>query len=134
MKVLSVDPGAKRVGLARGESDPGIAFPYRLLSCSDVTEAAQEIQNVVQEEDMDRVLLGWPLNFDSQKTEQTEAVETLYAALTERLSIPVEKVDERLTSKRARQNRREGGTSSIDVESARVLLEDWFQARGRESA
>jgi putative transcription antitermination factor YqgF len=125
MKVLSIDPGAKRIGLARAETELGIAFPFKLLTPQNMTDARNQITDIVESEDIQHVLLGWPLGLDSRETEQTAAVRSLYNLLSETLRVSLERVDERLSTRRATQN--VGDTGDVDVEAARVLLEEWLR-------
>ncbi len=124
MTVLSIDPGAKRIGLAKGDTELGIAFPFELVEIADETEGVRRIAEIVDREKVNHVLLGWPIGLATQETEQTAAVRRLHESLSETVSVPVERVDERMSTRRAAQN--VGSGKSLDVEAARVLLEEWL--------
>jgi len=125
MKVLSIDPGAVRIGVAHAQTELGIAFPLTCLTPKNSEEAVDRVVDLIEENRIEHVLLGWPLSLSNRQTEQTQAVQTFYTMLSQKTDVPIERVDERFSTKRAYQNDY-GTQTSVDTEAARIILEDWL--------
>ncbi|MEY3470735.1 MAG: hypothetical protein RLZZ223_85 [Candidatus Parcubacteria bacterium] len=125
MNVLSIDYGDVRIGLAHGSTDHNIALPLIVLKNNDALW--ENLGHLIEEYDIDLILVGLPLNFQSQDTQQTGKVRQFIKDLKLKFEIKVEEYDERLTSSLAKRYIPKG--QSIDIESARILLEEWFDKK-----
>ena len=125
MNILSIDYGDVRIGLAHGSTDHHIAFPLQVIQNNN--RVWEQLHTLVKEYSIDYILVGIPLNFQSQDTQQTQKVRNFIKELQEKLNLPIEEFDERLTSSLAKRYIPRG--QSIDIESARILLEEWFNKR-----
>ena len=141
MRVLGIDYGARRVGLALSDASATLASPWRLIE-RPVSEAqtlellVREINALLAEDDgLGAVVVGWPRRLDGSATHQTPLVETLARLLGERLPIPVVLQDERLSSheaearlaERERDWRRR--KKKIDAAAAAIVLQDYLDHR-----
>lgn len=120
--VLSIDYGDVRIGLAYAESGVKVALPLKELSNTQRVWA--DLDAIVQEYHIQHILLGLPINLESKDTIQTQKVRDFYTQLLEKFSGTIELVDERMTTALAK--RYLDKTQSVDVESARILLEEWL--------
>jgi len=129
MKLIALDFGKKRIGLAIGDSEIGIAAARDFLENSaDVLEV---ITKLVKEENIKKILVGLPRGL---RGETTQTVETRKFAknLALKVTANVELVDERFTSKIAKRNLQAAGQNSrkqrslIDSETARIMLQEYF--------
>lgn len=122
MNVLSIDYGDVRVGLAHGSTEHNIALPLQVIQNDGAIW--QRLQHIIKQYEVDHILVGLPLNFQSKDTKQTTKVRQFIQELKSRFTISVEEYDERLTSVLAQRYIPKG--QSIDIESARIMLEEWL--------
>ena len=128
MRVLAIDYGAKRVGLAVGETDSELVLPAGKLEREDDDSLAKVVAEKVSAEQIGLVVVGEPLGMSGKPTEQTKRASGFVDCLRKHVSVPVELSDERLTSKEA--DRALGqNTHSRDELSAMRLLETYLLRR-----
>jgi putative Holliday junction resolvase len=143
VRVLGIDYGARRVGLALSDATGTLASPWRLME-RPVSERAtlvllvREIESLAAEDDgLGAVVIGWPRRLDGTPTHQTPLVEALARELKSRLAVPVVLQDERLSSHEAdsrlavrerdwRQRKRK-----LDAAAAAVVLQDYLDHQAR---
>lgn len=123
MNILSIDYGDVRIGLAHGSTEHNIALPLRVLQNTDTLW--EELNAIITQYEINHILVGIPLNFQSEDTQQTTKVRNFIIELGKQFTGTIEEFDERLTSALAKRYIPRG--QSIDVESARILLEEWFE-------
>ena len=136
--LLAFDYGARRIGLAVGQTLTGSASPVGVIQ---VTQAPDwdAVGRAVREWSPTRLLVGLPYNMDGTETVLTGVCRGFARELGRRYGLPVELVDERLTSSAAqgdlREARRSGARTrrvrreDIDANAARLILETWMRAR-----
>ena len=125
--ILALDVGEKRIGVAQGDEDMRIAFPYDTIEV-DGTEV-QAIAELVVASDVRTLVVGYPRNQSGEPTAQTQYVEDFVAKLTD---LPAEVVfqDESLTSvmaeQRLKQQKAPYSKGDIDSMAACIVLEDYL--------
>jgi putative Holliday junction resolvase len=135
MKILALDFGEAKVGVAIGESKIGIASP-RDFFVND-KQLIETLVDFCKAEKVEKVIVGIPHGFRGE-TAQTQSVRE-FAEKLEKQGIVVEFLDERFTSKLAEINLREAKLDSrkqktkIDSEAARIILQDYFDMSYPES-
>lgn len=125
MNILSIDYGDVRIGLAHGSTEHNIALPLSVIQNDNTLW--NTLQNIITEYEIHHILVGLPLNFQSQDTQQTGKVRNFIQILKSHFNGSIEEFDERLTSSLAKRYIPRG--QSIDIESARIILEEWFAKR-----
>jgi putative Holliday junction resolvase len=136
-RVLAIDYGERRVGLALSNPETGFVsglptLDRRALKGGGLTAA---IAAVVAEREVDRVLLGMPYSLDGSIGPAAERVLAFRDRLHLVLQVPVEEWDERLTTEAARRNLQELGYSEkqmrakLDQVSAVLMLEQYLRFR-----
>ena len=144
MKILAIDPGTKRIGLAATDS---LQLTTRLLPVLRVRSLKDSLQNLVElvaEEEFSQVVIGLPLNMDGSEGPAAAAARNFAAGLRLRLEKAGLKSevllwDERLTSFEAENRCREQGSKKaktqafLDSLAAEVLLEDYLSAQKRDT-
>ena len=132
MRVMAVDYGDRRVGMAASD-ELGIAAHG--LPTAEVRSPQQAVKAVVQkaqELQVERIIVGLPLNMDGSRGERAEATLVFCDLCREELDIPIETYDERWTTVRARNTLREAGLKArrqkkhVDKLAAVVLLQDYL--------
>ena len=141
MRVLGIDYGARRIGLALSDASGTLASPWRLIQrpaseAETLSHLLQEIDQLIASDDgLEAVVVGWPRRLDGSATHQTAGAEKLAHALEERLKIPVILQDERLSSHEAEQRlsirhrdwrARKG---KLDAAAAAIVLQDYLDHR-----
>ncbi|NIP41871.1 MAG: Holliday junction resolvase RuvX [candidate division Zixibacteria bacterium] len=133
MKVMAIDFGTKRIGLAF--TDPTLSFVSKTLTLKVKSEkdAAQKAAEFVFSEDIHKIILGYPLNDDGTKSEMTLKVEDFKVRLEKLVDVEIEYSDERYTSEEAEKYLHQMGKSikgnknRIDAISAALILNDYLR-------
>jgi len=94
-KYLGVDWGSSRIGLALADSETRVATPFKVVNNLD------EVLKVCEEEEINKVILGQPIKMSGAKSELSKEFSNFAKLLKSKLAIPVEFIDERLSSKQA---------------------------------
>jgi len=126
MKVLAIDYGLKKIGLAVGDTITKMAFPRGTLTVG--MDLISRIIALVKKEEVGLIIVGQPLNMQGQATKQTKTTEYFVSKLQELITVPVELLDERLTTKRALGARQSGSRLTDDELAAMYLLQDYLDA------
>jgi putative Holliday junction resolvase len=135
--VLAFDFGTRRIGVAVGQTLTGSARALGALPCHDGTPEWTAVDTCIAQWAPERLLVGLPYNMDGSDTTTTAACRAFGEKLARRSSLPVEYVDERLTSnaaydelrgeRRAGTRKRRIRPGDIDANAARLLLESWMR-------
>lgn len=125
MRVIALDYGSARTGVAISDPTGTIATPHPAVLRAGSRKGRRELLRVIAASDAERVLVGLPLSLQGHDTDQTREARAFAATLAEALGpdVPVELYDERFTTSLAHQA---GGRSSLDSRAAAVLLEEWL--------
>jgi putative holliday junction resolvase len=139
MRVLAIDVGQRRVGLAISDPTGTLARPLTTLTVTSdkvIDQVAHEIAQLAAEDDgIAEIVVGMPIRLDGSPTEQTEHVTRFVSALQSRTAIPIRLADERLTSREAesrlaiteRDWRKR--KKSLDAAAAAIFLQDYLDHR-----
>ncbi len=96
MRYLALDWGSVRVGAAVSDPDGKIAFPLDRFIDSKI--AIEEIKNIIQDLQVEKILIGMPKGMEGQETESTKEVKKFIEGLKVQTSVAIEIMDERLSS------------------------------------
>jgi putative Holliday junction resolvase len=134
--ILAFDFGERRIGVAIGNTGTRTATAVGVLPARG-TPDWEAVTRCVRQWSPDRAVVGLPYNMDGSETVLTAACRQFAAELSKRYQLPVDLVDERLTSSAAeadlRDARRSGARrrrvrrEDIDANAARLILETWLQ-------
>lgn len=133
MKVLGVDPGQRRVGLAVAEADVGVALPLRTVPGG--ARAVEAVAEAVRTEGIDEVVVGLPLRLDGTEGTAARRARRFGEALGRATGKPVRFWDERLTTVAAERSLTEMGVRGrnrrdvVDQSAAALLLQGYMDAR-----
>jgi putative Holliday junction resolvase len=135
--VLAFDFGAKRIGTAVGETVTGIAHPLTTIHAADKQRRYAAIAALIGEWQPALLVVGLPSHMDGSEHEISRLARKFAAELTRRYGLPVELVDERLTSVAAESSLGESGVAAhkrknlVDAVAAQHILQDYLDRRGR---
>jgi putative Holliday junction resolvase len=136
MRVLGVDLGSKRIGIAVSDRSGTIASPLTVIQRSgSVARDHQAIAKLVAEEEAEAVVVGLPLNMNGSAGPAAQAAVKEAKALATVVGVPVHTSDERRTTVTADRAMMEAGMNAqarrkvVDKVAAAVLLQHWLDGR-----
>lgn len=133
MRVLALDAGEKRIGVAVSDPLGIIAQGVTVIARRDPETDLNEIKRIVEEYKADSVVIGMPVNMDGTKGKSAEKVNEFVERLKGRLSIPVYTYDERLSTKESEKFlisadvSRKKRKQVIDKMAAQLILESYLE-------
>lgn len=131
-RILSLDVGIKRTGIARSDVLQTIATP---VGAVETPKVFQYLKNLFLSEPFVKIIVGWPVNLKGETGQSTEMVERFIQSLKKELpGMEIETLDERFTSLMAQQSIRSSGVSKkrrqekglVDAVAAAILLQDYL--------
>ncbi|HEY1252803.1 MAG TPA: Holliday junction resolvase RuvX [Thermoanaerobaculia bacterium] len=128
-RILAVDFGEKRIGLATSDESGTVATPRRTLLRRSDEDAVDALERFCRDEEIALVLFGIPRSPDGVESAFAERIRSFAAKLTRRTGLPLRFHEETLTSDEA--GRRLHGSparTGLDAMAAAVLLEDYLQS------
>ena len=135
-RVLAVDPGKARVGVALSDELRILASPLGVLDGSDRLRLVARVKQLVLENEVKRVLVGLPLHMSGEAGGSATRAQDLAQRIADATGLEVELVDERLTTVEATRKSREApgkrskkAAAPIDDKAACVLLQSWLDRR-----
>ena len=134
MRVLAIDHGTKRMGLALSDELGMIAQPLEFVPAEPFDKFLVRLKEVIQEKQVELLLVGMPRNMDGSYGPAALKVQEFVAVLKTALTIPIKTWDERLTS--AQANRfliqanvsREKRKEKVDKTAAAILLQSYLDS------
>ncbi|MGH7574648.1 MAG: Holliday junction resolvase RuvX [Longimicrobiales bacterium] len=139
-RVLGIDPGERRIGLSLSDPSRTIAQPLpTLVRRPGKRPPVQAILDLARANDVSRVVIGLPLSLEGNETDWTQAVRAFGDAIARRSGLPVEFIDERLTSVAAERAVRALGLprgererkDRVDAAAAVLILQAYLDRRAR---
>ena len=136
-RVLALDVGARRVGVAISDATATLARPLETIAVRDETDAvarvARRIADLASEDDgVSTIIVGLPVRLDGARSEQSARVGTFIEALRQQTRIPIVVADERLTSREAesrlavRERDWRKRKQKLDAAAAAIILQDYL--------
>jgi putative Holliday junction resolvase len=122
-RILALDHGAARCGCAVSDPSGTLATPLPAIERPDTRAGLAAVARMVDEQEVERVVVGLPLTLRGEEGEQAERARTFAERVGRRVSVPVELHDERLTTRLAE---RSGGDADADSRAAAHLLEAYL--------
>lgn len=135
MVALALDIGETRIGIAASDSSGRLAMPVKVLPAPEVTGMARSFRYVLEDHEPDVLVCGLPKTLAGEDGPQAERVRAVAAEVAEACGLPVEFVDERLSSAEAKRILRAQGLSErqmrgrVDMVAASLFLQAWLDAR-----
>ncbi len=135
MRFMGIDPGARRVGLALGDDETGLATPHKTLTRRDDPSLLRELVDELRAHEVEMVVLGLPLRMNGLEGPEAKRARLFARAIEREGQLKVVLWDERLTTVAAERQLRTAGLrgdkkkSLIDQAAATVLLQSYLDAR-----
>ena len=144
--ILGIDYGRARIGLALADGRTGLARPLETLKRINRNEDMRRLREIVRAHGIKQIVVGLPLRLDGSRGEMAEEAARFGERIRKQLGVPVEMVDERLTSweaerlledhsgkifhdgaKTSQKKRRESTRASVDAMAAAVILKEYLE-------
>ncbi|MET0560570.1 MAG: Holliday junction resolvase RuvX [Gaiellaceae bacterium] len=128
MRVLALDYGAARTGVAVSDATGTIARPLGVVSRAATQDGLAELRALVSHHEVERVVVGLPLTLRGEHGAQAVETDVFVEALRAAVDVPVETYDERFTTALAERG---GGVADEDARAAAHLLESYLRSMSR---
>ena len=135
MRIMALDIGDVRVGIAVSDPAERVASPVCVLPAQEVRAGARSFRTVLEDWEPDLLLCGLPCTLAGEEGPQAAHVRMVAQSVSESCGIPLEYADERLSSIEAKRSLRESGLSEkdmrgkVDMIAASLFLQAWLDAR-----
>jgi putative Holliday junction resolvase len=132
MRILALDYGSQRIGVALSDPTGTLARPLPFLPAKGDAKLAREIATLAEKEQVQLILLGLPRHMNGSLGEAAEKVQAFAAVLGQATALPIKFIDERLSTVQASRQLHEAGRNTraqrtrIDSEAAAVLLQGYL--------
>ena len=100
-RLLGVDPGKKRIGIAISDENKIVATPYTTIVKNKFSDLLVQINKIVSDNDIRGIVIGNPINMDGSPSQSSQSAKDLAINLSKNISIPITMWDERLSSRGA---------------------------------
>lgn len=137
-RVLGVDLGQKRVGLAITNPNRSVASPLEVIKRDG--QFHSNLRRIVQDWEIVRIVIGLPISLDGSKGQAAQRCETEAKIIEKQLNIPVELHDERLSTVAAEKMMSEAGLNTrkqrnvVDKIAASIFLQAWLDSQHNQHA
>jgi putative Holliday junction resolvase len=132
MRILALDHGTKRIGVAVSDETQTIAQPLEYIPAEPFADFLVRLKKILAEKEVDLVLIGLPRNMDGSYGPAAHKVETFVSVLRNAITVPLKMWDERLTSAMANRIliqanvRRDKRKEKVDKMAAAILLQSYL--------
>jgi putative holliday junction resolvase len=136
MRVLALDHGTVRIGVAASDELKMLAHPMEFIPAEPFNEFLERLKQIIREKEVEQIVVGMPRNMDGSYGPSAEKVRQFIIVLKEIITIPIRPWDERLTSVQANRLMIEGGVKGkdkrekVDKMAAAILLQSYLDAIG----
>lgn len=140
MRIMALDIGEKRIGIAISDPQERVASPLVVLDAVQVERGEKPFTRLLEDWEPELLLCGLPLTLNGEEGPQAQRVRKVAQAISARFHIPIEFTDERLSSREAKRILREEGLDErsmrgkIDMIAASVFLQAWLDEKASDNA
>ncbi len=136
-RILAIDYGMRRIGLAVSDPLQIIATPLDTLRIKDYNDGINQLLAICEEYKPITIIMGYPLGTSGDKTDQTRLVDKVIASLSSSIDIPIISWDERYTSLQAKSILLQQGRKvrddkgMVDQLAARIMLQEYLDSQSK---
>ena len=134
MRILALDHGTKRIGVAISDELKMIAHPLEFIPAEPLTEFFKRLAEILREKPAELILVGMPRNMDGSYGPASAKVQEFIAFLKQTITTPIRTWDERLTSVQANRAlteaevRGKARKEKVDQMAAAILLQSYLDS------
>ncbi len=132
---MGIDPGGKRIGIALSDPTGFLASPLKVLTRTTLERDLAAIRDIIEQNRVERIVVGLPLHMSGEEGTEAERARQFASVLREHTGLPVELVDERLSSVEAERQLAESGVrrgrwaKKLDAIAAAVVLQGYLDSQ-----
>lgn len=137
MRILALDHGSQRIGVAISDELRMLAHPREFIPAEPFANVVERLKTLVREQEVELIVVGMPRNMDGSYGEAATKVREFVTVLREVICIPVRTWDERLSSVAAQRALKEAGRHGsknirkrVDQSAAAVILQSYLDSLG----
>jgi putative Holliday junction resolvase len=136
VRILALDHGTKRIGVAVSDPMKVIAQPLEYILAEPFADFLARLKEILRDQEVEMILIGMPRNMDGSYGPAALKVQEFVAALKGAVTVPIQTWDERLTSAQANRFliqsnvRRDKRKEKVDKTAAAILLQSYLDSRG----
>lgn len=140
MRILALDHGSRRIGVAISDELKMIAQPLEFVAAEPFNEFLERLKQLLREKEVELILVGMPRNMDGSYGPAAWKAQAFVAALKGALTVPIQTWDERLTTAQANRSliqagvRRQKRKQKVDMTAAAILLQSYLDTHGTDSS
>ena len=137
MRILAIDHGTKRMGIALSDELGMIAQPLKFIEAEPFAKFLDRVKEILREKQVELILVGMPRNMDGSYGPAALKVQEFVAVLKDAVAIPIKTLDERLTSVQAHRFLTEAEVrgrqrkDKVDKSAAAILLQSYLDSLNR---
>ncbi len=137
-RILCLDLGQKRIGMAMTDAMGSMAFPLGTINRTQPERDLAAILSLVSEEKIETIVLGLPLTLKGEQGQEAQAAQLFREELAEKTGLPVEMWDERLSTAAAERAMVEAGVKrekrrqARDTVAATIILQGYLDNKKRQ--
>ena len=134
MRILAIDHGTKRMGIAISDELGMIAQPLEFIPAEPFTDFLNRLKEIISEKQIELILVGMPRNMNGSYGPAALKVQEFVAVLKDAIAVPIKTWDERLTSAQANRilieanTRRQKRKETVDQMAAAILLQSYLDS------
>ncbi len=134
MRILALDHGTKRIGVALSDELKMIAQPFEFIEAEPFADFLVRLKELIRTKEVELILIGMPRNMDGSYGEAAAKVREFVTVLKETVTVPLRLWDERLTSTQANRLliagnvRRSDRKEKVDKMAAAILLQSYLDS------
>ncbi|MDB5082069.1 MAG: Holliday junction resolvase YqgF [Chloroflexi bacterium] len=138
MRYLCLDPGRKRIGVAVSDETGLIASPVGVIQVGDRAQVFKQVLRHIEEQEAGKLIIGLPLHMNGDEGIEAARARDFARQLSKLTKIPIDFMDERLTSVEADRLMQEAGVkrekrkANIDARAAAIILQTYLDAERSE--
>ena len=135
MRILALDHGTRRIGVAVSDELQVIATPLEYIPAEPFADFLTRLKEIIREKEIELIIIGMPRNMDGSYGPAALKVQTFAAVLKDAITIPIKPLDERLTTVQAQRFliqgnvRRDKRKEKVDKTAAALLLQSHLDSR-----
>ena len=133
-RILAIDYGDVRVGLAISDLMQIIAKPYKTIKNTNHNEMFMQLENIIEENNIGKIIVGLPITLKGEYSQQTEKVISFVKELKLSINVDIDTYDERLSSLQAKKSLIQQGVKTghnkeqIDQTAAAIFLQGYLDS------
>jgi len=136
VRILALDHGTKRIGVAVSDPMKVIAQPLEYILAEPFADFLARLKEILRDQEVEMILIGMPRNMDGSYGPAALKVQEFVAALNGAVTVPIQTWDERLTSAQANRFliqsnvRRDKRKEKVAQTASAILLQSYLDSRG----